>query len=91
MTFDPRDALLGAWQGVATSVNEADYSCVIWYTAGLKERQRRGVGVVVRRWSCPAHTGNEVCSWCGRMAMRSYGHVEAVCFLGLWASGGPGW
>ena len=55
------------WQevnGEAISVNAADYSCVIWCTAGLEERQRRcGVGVVVRRWSCPAHTGNEVSSW----------------------------
>ena len=47
------DMLLGAWQevkGEAMSVNEADYS---WYTT-----ERPVVGVVVRRWSCPAHTGN---------------------------------
>ena len=39
VTFDPRDALPGAWQevkGKAMLVVEADYSCD---TAGLEERQ----------------------------------------------------
>ena len=57
----------GGWQevkGEAMSVNAADYSCVIWCTAGPEEGNKRcGVGVVARRWSCSAHTGNEVSSW----------------------------
>ena len=64
MTFEAHDVLSVEVKGEAMSVNEADYSCVIWCTAGPEERQqRRWVGVVMRRWSCPAHTGNKV-SFC---------------------------
>ena len=58
LTFDPRDVLPRAWpevKGEAMSVNEADYS---WCTATK-------ACVVVRRWSCPAHIGNEVSSCMG--------------------------
>ena len=74
MTLNPHNVLPKEWQEVkseAMSVNEADYSSVILCTAGPEERQRRcGVGVVVRRWSYPAHTGNEVSSCVGSEAER---------------------
>ena len=46
------------------AVNEADYtSVIVVWTVGPEEWQQRcEVGVVVRRWCCSAHTGNEVSS-----------------------------
>ena len=78
------------------AVNEADYTSVIVRTVGPEERQRRcEVGVVVRRWCCSAHTGNEVSScgavwWNSRDGIVYFGFVKAVWFLWdcLWASGG---
>ena len=53
-----------AWQeveGEAVSVNEVDYHCSNLLAAGPRGgRQGRGVGVVVWRMHCPAHTGNKV-------------------------------
>ena len=72
MTFDPWQLLLGACcevKGEASSVNEADYTCVFVWTVGPEKRQRRcKVGVTVRRWCCSAHTGNEVSSCVGGVA-----------------------
>ena len=51
---------------VCVCFNEADYTSVIMQTVRPEERQRRcEVGVVVWRWCCSAHTGNEVCSCVG--------------------------
>ena len=60
-------------QGLYTSpLNEADYTSVIVRTVGPEERQRRcEVGVVVRRWCCSAHTGNEVSSCVGGVVEQS--------------------
>ena len=90
VTFDPHQALPGAWQvkGEAMAVNEAEYISVIVWTVGLEDRQRRcEVSVVVRRWCCSAHTGNEVSScvggvaeWLWRSCMH-FGLVEGVWFL----------
>ena len=47
------------------SVDEADYRCWNFLAAGPRGRSRgRGVGVVVLRMSCPAHTGNVVKHCC---------------------------
>ena len=66
---DPCQVPWWAWQevkGEAMAVNEADYTSVIVQTVGPEERRRRcEVGVVVRRWCCSAHTGNEVSSCVG--------------------------
>ena len=76
------------------AVNEADCTSMIVRTIGPEERQRRcEVGVVVRRWCCSAHTGNEVSSCVGGVVEQScvhFGFVKAVWFLWdcLWASGG---
>ena len=54
------------------AVNEADYTSVIVWTVGLEERQRRcEVSIVVSRWFCSAHTGNEVSSCVGGVVERS--------------------
>ena len=74
VTFYPRPAPRGPWQevkGEAMAVNEAAYSGVIVWIVGPKERQQRcEVGVVVRRWCCSAHTGNEVSSCVGGVVER---------------------
>ena len=61
-----------AWQevkGEAMAVNEAAYTSVIVWTVGPEGRRHtREVGVVVRRWCCFAHTGNEVSSCVGSVA-----------------------
>ena len=45
------------------AVNEALYTGVIVQSVGPEERQQTcEVGVVVMRWYCSAHTGNEVSS-----------------------------
>ena len=67
------------------AVNEADHTSVIVIvrTVGLEERQQRcEVCVVVRRWCCSAHTGNEVssCGQCGGTV------VMELCELWLWES-----
>ena len=85
-----------AWQEVkdeAMAVNEADHSVIVW-TVGPEERQQRcEVGVVVRRWCCSAHTGNEVSSCVSGVVEHlcvHFGFVEVVWFMWdcLWASGG---
>ena len=52
------------WSGVtflAMTNGSLQTLLYLWCTAEPEERQQRcGIVVVVRRWSCPAHTGNEV-------------------------------
>ena len=64
VTFDPSHVLPWAWQEVereAVSVNEVDYHCWNLLAAGpTGGRRGRGVGVVVWRMCCPAHTGKKV-------------------------------
>ena len=65
VTFDPTVS-----EGEAMAINESDYTSVIVWTVGLEDRQRRcEVSVVVWRWCCSTHTGNEVSS-CGGMAVK---------------------
>ena len=75
VTSDPCQVPWWAWQevkGEAMAVNEADYTSVIVRTVGPEERQRRcEVGVVVSRWCCSAHTGNEVSSCVGGVVEQS--------------------
>ena len=75
VTSDPGQVPWWAWQevkGEAMAVNEADYTSVIVRTVGPEKRQRRyEVGVVVRRWCCSAHTGNEVSSCVGGVVEQS--------------------
>ena len=72
VTFDPWQLLLGACQevkGEAMAVNEAKHTSVLVWTVGLEERRGRGEAVVVvRRWCCSAHTGNEVSHCVGGVA-----------------------
>ena len=100
VTSDPCQVPWWAWQevkGEAMAVNEADYTSVIVRSVEPEERQRRcEVDVVVRRWCCSTHTGNEVSSCVGGVVEQSwwncvhFGFVKAVWFLWdcLWASGG---
>ena len=75
VTFDLHLVLVGAWQeikGEAMAVNEAENTSAIVWRVGPEERQpRREVGVIVRRWCCSAHTGNEVSSCVGGVVERS--------------------
>ena len=63
-------------------IRQPSYSGVIVWTVRPEERQRRcEVCVVVRRWRCSAHTGSELCEWCGRTAMCC---ILALCgFCGI--------
>ena len=53
-------------------------------TVGPEERQQRcEVGVIVRRWCCSTHTGNEVSYCMGGVVEQScvhFGFVKAVWF-----------
>ena len=62
----------------AMAVNEADYTSVfVW----PEERQRRcEVGVVVRRWCCSAHKGNDLAV----TLVLQKGREGVVCILALW-------
>ena len=56
---------------MAMAGNEADCTSVFVWTVGPEEGQQRcEVGIVVSRWCCSAHTGNEVSSCMGGMAER---------------------
>ena len=68
--------LLGACQevkGEAMAVNQADYTTVFVQTMGPEEKQQRHV--VVRKWWCSTHTGNEVSSCVGSVAEGPCGLV----------------
>ena len=57
------------WQ---MAVNQADHTSVIVRTVRPEERQRRReVCVVLRRWCCSSHTGNEVSSCVGGVVEQS--------------------
>ena len=72
VTFDPWQLLLGACQevkGEAMAVNEAKHTSVLVWTVGPEERRGRCEAVVVvRRWCCSAHTGNDVSPCVGGVA-----------------------
>ena len=74
VTFDPRQVLPWAWQGVkgeAMAVNEAENATGFVRTVrqgdGLR---RREVGVTVGRLCCSTHTGSEVSSCVGGVVER---------------------
>ena len=63
------------------SVKEVDYHC--WNLLAAGGRRGRGVGVVVWRMCCPAHTGNKVSCGVGMGGVVQSFYDECVCSMAL--------
>ena len=83
VTFDLHLLLVGEVRGEAMAVTEENTSAIVWRVGPEERQQRCEVCMIVRRWCCSAHTGNEVSYCVGGVVERScvhFGHVGAVWF-----------